>query len=338
MTALNDFERLESTGIWQATPDAQRRDVIISVGKATLTLADQQNSALTHWSLPAIRRINPGERPALFRPGVDSEERLELADETMIDAIKQVQSAIQKRKPHPGRLRFWLTGGAVTLVFLLAVLWLPGAMLKYTASVVPTAKRAEIGNSLLANIQRVSGLPCNNPLGLQSLQLLHHRLFSPDDGRIVVVSSGVQRSVFLPGQIIVINRALVEDHEQSDVVAGYLLSEKLRGQKTDPLARLLQGAGIVASFRLLTTGDIPEETLATYAEDLLTQEYPAVADTELLAMFETAKVRSSPYAYALDISGETTIELIEGDPITPGNAEEILNDGAWVSLQGICTE
>lgn len=336
MTALNDFDRLESTGIWQASPDAQRRDVIISVGEATLTLANQQNSALTHWSLPAIRRVNPDEMPALFSPGSASQERLELTDETMIEAISKVQVAIEKRKPHPGRLRFALTGGASALVLGLAIFWLPGAMLKYTASVVPAQKRAAIGQSLLDNIQRIAGKPCDNPLGVQSLNQLHRRLFGSDDGKIVVVSSGVNKTIMLPGKILVINRALLEDHEEPDVVAGYLLAENLRSRNSDPFANLLRRSGLKASFGLLTTGKISEETLMEYAEVLLVQKTEPVADLALLKSFELANIQSTPYAYALDISGETSIKLIEADPVSSNSAKEILDDGSWVSLQGIC--
>jgi len=338
MTALNDFERLECTGIWLPSPDSQRRDVIVSVGEATLTLADQQNSALAHWSLPAIRRVNPGERPALFRPGAESLETLEISDETMVSAISRVRTAIQKRVPRPGRLRFVLTGGSIIAVLLLVLFWLPGAMLKYTASVVPDPKRQSIGEALLSNIQRVSGRPCDNLLGTSSLGQLYRRVLPNQTGKIVIVSSGVQETVLLPGQIIVANRALVEDFEEPDVMAGHMLAAKLRGQQIDPLDQLLRETGLLASFRLLTTGDLPDSTLAKYAESLLTKQSDTVPEQALLAEFESAEVRSSPYAYALDISGETTINLIEADPIKPGEALEILSDGEWVALQGICTE
>lgn len=336
MTVLNDFERLECTGIWQLSPKAQRRDVIVSVGEATLTFSDQKNSALAHWSLPAVRRINPGERPALFRPGSDSEECLELTDETMIQAIAKVQNAIKRRKPRPGRLRHGLTAAVILGVLVLIVFWLPGAMLTYTASVVPAAKRQSIGESLLANIQRLSGEPCQGPLGRQALAQLHHRLFGERQGKIVVVPSGIRDSLLLPGGIFVLNRSLLEDYEEADVVSGFLLAEDLRGQSADPFERLLQATGILTSFRLLTTGDIPAETLADYAETLVRQPVQAVDDQALLERFSSLHIPSSPYAYALDISGEKTINLIEADPVPKDRAEQILTDDAWVALQGIC--
>jgi len=338
MTALNDFQRLECQGIWRASPDAQRLDVIVSVGDATLTLSDQQASALAHWSLPAIERMNPGERPALFRPGADAVDILELTDDTMISAIATVQKAIQRRRPHPGRLRFLLTGGTGLLIAALAVFWLPGAMIDYTASVVPVSKRVAIGESLLANIRRVSGKPCDAVLGQRSLRKLQTRLFADDTGKIVVLSGGVTLAGHLPGQIILLNRALVEDYEDVAVPAGFVIAENLRARENDPLVSLLQNVKITTALRLLTTGDIPKPVLAEYAETLLTSTPAPIANQKLLDQFELASVSASPYAYALDISGETTVDLIEADPVTGAAQQEILTDGDWVSLHGICGE
>jgi len=338
MTALKDFQRLECQGVWRAGPDAQRRDVIVAVGKATLTISDQQDTAISHWSLPAIERLNPGERPAIFRPGPDANDTLELTDDTMIRAIEKVRSAIKRRRPHPGRLRHWLVGGAIVLIAALAVFWLPGAMIKYTASVVPTAKRIAIGEVLLANIRRVSGRPCDFVLGTQSLALLQTRLFAARPGKIVVLAGGVQMAQHLPGNIILLNRQLVEDHEQVDVAAGYALVESLRASENDPLVLMLKDTGLPAAFRLLTTGNIPDPMLAKYAERLLVSEPAKVSESAVLNLFQKTKIRSSPYAYAVDISGETTLALIEADAGGGHVVMPILGDEDWISLQGVCGE
>ncbi len=337
MTALNDFDRLESPGIWQASADAQRRDVLVMVGDATLTISDQQATALAHWSLPAVERVNPGVRPAIFRPGPDANDMLELDDETMIKAIATVQSAIERRRPHPGRLRFGLISGSVLLFAALAIFWLPRAMVDYTATVVPATKRTAIGERLLSNIQRVAGKPCETVLGQQSLKRLQTRLFGNADGKIVVLAGGVQRAQHLPGNIKLLNRSIVEDYEEVDVAAGFLLAESIRAEKTDPLVRLLRNAGFAASFRLLTTGDLSDSDLSKYTETLLTSEPEPVTDNAILARFEGAEIRSTPYGYAIDISGESTVGLIEADPWKT-NSVPILDDANWVSLQGICGE
>ena len=48
MTALKEYARLESTGLWRPDPEAQRREVAISFGDATLVIAD---SAGRRWPI-----------------------------------------------------------------------------------------------------------------------------------------------------------------------------------------------------------------------------------------------------------------------------------------------
>ena len=98
-TALRQFQRLEAPGSWRPAPNAQLREVVVSIGEATLILSDPKSDApLTHWSLPAIQRVNPGATPAVYTPVTTAEdagyETLEIDDRWMIDAINRVQAAI----------------------------------------------------------------------------------------------------------------------------------------------------------------------------------------------------------------------------------------------------
>jgi hypothetical protein len=43
--------------------------------------------------------------PALFAPGDDATEELELTDAEMIAAIERVRRAVERARPAPGRLR-----------------------------------------------------------------------------------------------------------------------------------------------------------------------------------------------------------------------------------------
>ena len=116
-------------------------------------------------------------------------------------------------------------------------------------------------------------------------------------------------------------------------MAGFAVAERARAG--DPLATLLQEAGISASFRLLTTGTLSDEMLRAHAEALMLTDTARAPDQTLIAAFESSRLRISPYAYALDSSGETTLALIEADPFTT-TPEPVLSDGDWIALQGIC--
>jgi hypothetical protein len=58
MTALKEFQRLEAEGVWRATPTDQRKDVIVSLGDASLTILDLRENVLAHWSVAAVARAN----------------------------------------------------------------------------------------------------------------------------------------------------------------------------------------------------------------------------------------------------------------------------------------
>lgn len=339
MTALDEYQRLEASGLWRATPDAQRTEVIVSIGDATLIITDLREQPLAHWSIPAVERANPGRRPAIYHPDGDPGETLELSEneKEMVTAIEKLRTAVERRRPHPGRLRLLTFLVSMAAVVAVMVFWLPGAMRAHAVSVVPDVKRAEIGHSLLDIMQRITGPACRDANGTAALTQLANRLpASNGPGRIIVVRGGVTGATHLPGGTILINRALVEDHEEPDVVAGYIVAERLRSERYDPLDKLLEHQGFWASFQLLTTGEVEPDILQAYAQHLLTGDKPALPDTVLLSGFKAWSVRSTPYAFAVDISGETTLGLIEADPFAQGTPDPVLSDANWVRLQGIC--
>jgi len=335
MTALREYQRLEAAGLWRASPEDQRRDVIVSIGDATLTITNMKDQPLAHWSLAALKRFNPGQFPAIFHPDGDPGETLELAeDETaMLDAIEKVRLAIEGSRSHPGRLRAVSVLGSLGLIAALLVFWLPGAMMRHTVSVVPEIKRKAIGQALLGRIERVSGQACSTPETAPILAQLAQRTGAR---QVVVLRTGVVSSLHLPGGIILLNRSLIEGYEDPAVAAGAVLIERARAQARDPLAEVLKSGGMLASFRLLTTGKLSRSSLDHYAEAMISATRPEVPEEQLLAVFAQAAIPSTPYAYALDITGENTLGLIEADPMAGRSLEPILNDRDWVQLQNIC--
>lgn len=335
MTALSDYERLETTGLWRETPDEHKREVIVSFGDATLVLRDKAERALTHWSLPAITRLNPSERPAIYSPDPDAGETLELEDDFAIEAIERVLKTIDRRRPQPGRLRLILTTGIMASFLGLMVFWLPNAMVDYATEITPETQRDTIGEDLFKQIRRVSGNPCVQPQASNALAKMAQHL-GVDRNKLIVVQTGVETSVSLPGGYILLNRRLVEDFEDPNAVAGYVMAELLRSETNDPLHSLLSDLGISGTFRFLTTGQISPAALTRHAEKLLSSPLVPVPSEPLLARFDDAQIPSRPYAYAVDITGETTLPLIEADPVPQDAADAIVSDGEWVALQEIC--
>lgn len=335
MTALKKYARLEATALWRAAPDVQRRDVVVSIGDATLVITDMKDQPLTHWSLSAVERANPGKRPAIYNPDGDPGETLEFAEnETeFVDAIEKLRRAIDRTRPHPGRLRWVGVALSCAIVAALILFWLPGAMLDHTLRVVPEVKRKQIGTALVQRLERVTGPACADDAADIVLANLSDRL---DAGRVLIMPDMTKPSMHLPGDLILLDRAIVEDFEDPEVAAGYVLTERTLSQEIDPLREMLETLGLRENFRLLTTGEIAPSALDIYAKHLVTRPTRQIDSKAQLSQFSRAQIRSTPYAYAVDVTGESVIDLIEGDPMNGQSVEPLMSDGDWLRMQNIC--
>ncbi len=337
MTALKKYQRLESPGLWRDTPEAQRREVVVAFREATLVLSDPRTErALTHWSLPAVERVNPGAIPAVYSPSEDSDETLELDDPDMIAALETVRGAVRRSTPRPGRLRGTLLGGSTLAILGIVAFFLPDALVRHTASVLPSATRAQIGAAALADISRLTGAPCSTPLGDRALDLLSERLFGDAGVQLMVLPEGLTQAAALPGDILLLGLPILGAAPTPDAAAGFAIAETLRIEDEDPLLPLLDHAGFAATVRLLTTGILPDGALIGLGEAFLATDRPRLPETDLLARFEAAAVSSTAYGFALDPTGETTLGLIEADPYRSGSPRALLNAEDWASLKAIC--
>lgn len=336
MTALKKYLKLESRGLWRDIPGNQRREVIVNLGDSSLVLSDpRQDTPLSHWSLPAVIRLNPGERPALFAPGSAEGETLELEDPDMIAALETVQSVLRAARPHPGRLRNTMLAILTVALMTFGFVYLPPALVAHTASVLPDTTRKQIGRMALLDLSRLTGRACAGRRGTQVLADLGARLAQPAPD-LVVMREGVPLALRLPGPMIVLSQDLLAEQDGPDLLAGVVLAETILSERDDPMLPLLRHAGLTATLRLLTTGTLPGSSLGGYAETLLEAPRPQPAEADLLRRFETVGVSTRPYAQAIDPGGSTTQGLIDADPFANVAPPPLMPDEDWVGLQDIC--
>lgn len=336
MTALDRYVRLESDALWRANPDAQRRDVTIAFGDATLVITDHAGRPLSHWSLPALIRQNANEMPAVYAPDDDASELLEISDPIMIEAIEEVRKALAKAQPHPGKLRHWLTGGLVAIAVLLGVFWLPNALTRQTLSVVPTPKRVEIGATMLGYMTPQTGPVCRSPRADQAAMRLAQRLFGPETtNEIKIVPQLSQSALALPGGLVIVDTSILQLSDDPAAASGFILASRAAIVHSDPLENLLIQEGLRTTLRLLTTGIIPPEILDQNAQNLITAQAPQPEPGALRDLFVDAQIPHAPYIAASDKRSGSTPDLGE-DPMRGRTTPLILNDSDWVTLQNIC--
>lgn len=336
-TALRKYDRLECTGLWREQPDSRLREVVVGLRSATLILSDfKTEMALAQWSLPALRRVNPAKLPAIYAPGDDAAETLEIDDPDMIVALDTVRQTLERRRAKPGRLRATLYGGAATALLAIAIFWLPARLVNYTAAMLPLPTRAALGDMALRDLTRLSGSTCETAAGTAALDTMAKRLNPDDPARIKVLRAGVTTATSLPGGLVLIPVKALEQSDGPDAIAGLVLAEKRRAFGRDPTKALLRYAGLWSTLKLLTSGEMDAQSLNGYGETLVQANQPELSDQDLLSAFKTSGVSATPYALAIDPSGTSTKNLIDADPLPNGSNPVILDDAAWLGLQAIC--
>lgn len=334
VTALAKYQRLEALGLWRESETAQRREVVVSFGDASLVLSDINGTPLTHWSLAAVRTLRSSAKPTRYAPDTDSGEELELDDAEMIDAIAEVRARIRRAGPHPGRLRWGISAVLVAAVAALLWFWLPAISADYAARVLPKAQAEAIGEDLLDHASRLTGNPCADPQSTLALRRFE-RWLMPPGGRIHVVDLGARTSAHLPPAQVLINRLLLEEYPTPEVAAGFVLMERTRIETTDPMTALFRSLGAKGTLGFLAGGDLPTAALARFAGTQVTAMPPRPDEAQLVQRFHDAGLAIAPFAEALDATGKTTAGLLASGVVQGANNPG-LSDADWITLQAIC--
>jgi hypothetical protein len=219
---------------------------------------------------------------------------------------------------------------------LLGVFWLPDALTRQTLAVVPLPKRVEIGTAMLGHMQFRTGSACRSGRADAAATRLAQRLFgATTTTRIMVVPKLEQAALSLPGGLIVVDSAILLMSDDPAAAAGFILASRAAIMHANPLENLLAQEGLGTTFRLLTTGSIPDSILSENAQNLVTAQAPEPDATTLRDMLASAQIPQGPYRAASDRRNGNTPDL-GSDPMEGQTVPLILNDSDWVTLRNVC--
>lgn len=338
MTALTEFQRLEAQGAWRETPESHLREVIVSVGEATLTLMDPATDRpLAHWSLPAVTRLNPNTVPAIYTPSTTlPDETVEIDDPLMIEGIARVQRAIASHRAAPGRLRGVIMGAGIVAMLAGLVFWLPDALIRHAADIAPPAQARAIGLSVLSDLEQSTGAICTRNSGQQVLDWIAPQLIE-QDALIQVLPGPLNGARRLPGDLYVLGNDLLAASPGPEAPAGHLIAASLAVEDKTATLDALRHAGLFNALRLMTLGTLSSDAMQGYGQSMLTQPLPRPDLSLLPAAFAQQGLSTEPYARSLDPTGAAVLPLIEADPIRQGTPPaRLLTDEQWLALQQIC--
>ncbi|GIT92284.1 hypothetical protein JANAI62_27410 [Jannaschia pagri] len=327
MTAIEGIDRLETTGLWRQSADDQRQDVFVSIGEAELVVQDKTGATLSHWSLPALVRLNPGKTPARYAPAKDADEELEVEDEDMVTALDRVVKAVAKGQQKPGRLRRILTGLILGAGLGLGIMWLPGAMRDQAAHLLPLAKQQDIGRRMLTELTLLTGPPCETVTGREAMDRLQERILPTTPARIEVLRDLPHPALALPGDLLVLSDTPLLTQDDPDVVAGHLLAAALTAKVDRPLVAFLSGLNTLDLLRLLSAGEVTDAQVTAHVEGLLLDAPPLLPAGELRTGFAAARLAWGEYA---------AVAGLPRGVASPSDMTPSLDDTGWQTLREMC--
>jgi hypothetical protein len=110
------------------------------------------------------------------------------------------------------------------------------------------------------------------------------------------------------------------------------LAEQTRAAAQDPILAILRHAGFIASFRLLSSGALPETALDGFGLSQAETAPAALDNAALRAAFAAAQISAQTYLdapFAAEIAEMT-------DPNPNGSDPIVLDDADFLGLQYIC--
>ena len=337
MTALTQYQRLEATGIWRKSAEAQRLDVIISIGESSLVITDINEKPLAHWSLAALAVTQSKDGSKLYHPDGDPGEILELGsnENEMAKAIEKLMKAVDRRRPKPGRLRIFSLASISIVILGLSIFWLPAALRDYTQKIIPEVREQEMGKAVFNEFISFVGAPCSRELGIIALDKFSSNL-SLEEYSFYIVPSETIEAIHLPGKIIVVSKALVEDFDDPDVLAGHILAQIQREAKSNALDELMKQMNNIEIIQFLLGKSPDASTLRGFSKDWIIKKQVDIDLEILMNEFNKRAISALPYSYAIDVTGQSTQFMINSEKISQKVRKPSLDDSAWLALQTIC--
>ncbi|MEM9795676.1 MAG: hypothetical protein AAF919_04260 [Pseudomonadota bacterium] len=327
MTVLDGIARLETAALWTPEDAEAPRAVFVSIGEAELTIEDNDGIALSHWSLPALERLNPGILPARYAPALGAAETLEIEEAEMVAALERVRDAVETGRRPKGRLRRIALGLTLGIGLGLILTSIPGALRNHAATIMPQPARFAIGERVRTEIVVRTGPICAGVLGTEALDRLRTRLLPTRPAELSVIRGLPSTVIALPGGLFLLSDDILLAQDDPDVAAGHLLAAATQTQSGKPLARFLADLPLTRLVGLLATGGVTDEAITRHAEDLLSAPRALPDDAALRGAFTTARLAWAPYA-------EATGRPMGDAAISP--PAPALEEAEWQMLGTIC--
>ena len=203
MTAIKKFSRLEAKAVWKENGNSPPRSVIVSFGKSSIIISNENAFPLDHWSFNSIVMISKSKGNTIFSQGSNKFEKLVIEDDEMINAIILVCNL--KNKSSWSIFKFRKLFKFLFFFFFLSIFFYFPNFLREIIFEITDPKYEIIYYDNALNEFTSTIKICNKNLSIKKFEKKINQFFISENFiEIIIVKYGVDQPLFLPGGKIII--------------------------------------------------------------------------------------------------------------------------------------
>lgn len=290
------------------------RPVALRFGGDGVHILDESGQALAHWTYDALRLVDRPVRgqPLRLRVESDAMARLEIADHSALDELRNLAPALQRtgmRDPAQWR-RAAVWTAALALLF--GGIWLAlSRSAPLVAALMPLEMEERMGRAtveqvslIFGGLRRADDLTCRSEDGVRAMDALTARLKAVDDSpyrfRVRVLDIPVPNAFAAPGGYIVFFRGLIDMAESPDEIAGVLGHEMAHVTHRHVTTNMVRSIGFQALIvPLISGGTMASDMVSGLGQQALqasyTREAEADADLGSVELLRKAGIRADSF-------------------------------------------
>ena len=203
MTAIKKFSRLEAKAVWKENGNTTPKSVIVSFGKSSIIISNENAFPLDHWSFNSIVVISKSKENTIFSQGSNKSEKLIIEDIEMINAIILICNL--KTQTNWSIFRFRKFFKFIFFCFFLFIFFYFPNFVREIIFKVTDPKYEIIYFDKALNEYTSTNRICNKNLSIKNFEKKINQFFITENFiEIIIVKHGGDKPLFLPGGKIII--------------------------------------------------------------------------------------------------------------------------------------
>ena len=203
MTAIKKFRRLEAKAVWKENDNTPPRSVIVSFGKSSIIISNENAFPLDHWSFNSIVMISKSKENTIFSQGSNNSEELIIEDIEMINAIVLICNLKTQTNWYIFKfIKFFKFLFICLLLFIF--FYFPNFVREIIFEVTDPKYEIIYYDNALNELISTSRI-CNKNLSIKNFEKKFNQFFITENFiEIIILKYGGDKPLFLPGGKIII--------------------------------------------------------------------------------------------------------------------------------------